>query len=73
MNEIFIIIQNAMKIMEEAEEHYATQYRKVLPKVIEGIQNYMRTYKDDAFITSRCNVLLERIRYVMSKSKSKEN
>ena len=71
MNEIFTIVQNSLKILEGSDEHYVIQYKNVLPKLIEGIQNYMRTYKDDAFITSRCNVLLERIQYDMSKTKKK--
>lgn len=72
MNEIFSIIQNSLRIIDEADEHYVAQYRKVFPRVIEGIQNYMRTYRDDAFITSRCNVLLELLRYNMTKSKVKD-
>lgn len=72
MNEIFSIVQNSLKIIEDADEHYITQYMKVFPRVVDGIQNYRRTYKDDAFITSRCSLLIERIHYVISKHKKKD-
>lgn len=62
MNEIYSIVQTATKIMEECkDEKILERYSKIFPKVIQGIENYSRTYKDDAFIVSRCNIIKDNI------------
>lgn len=63
MNEIYTIIQTATKIMEESQdENILERYSEILPKVIQGIDNYSRTYKDDAFIVSRCMIIIDNIK-----------
>lgn len=65
MNEIYDIVNNATKIMEEcADDSILERYSKVFPKVIQGIENYSRTYKDDAFIVSRCMIIMDNIKSV---------
>ena len=39
---------------------------EILPRVIEGIANFKLTYKDDAFITSRCNVIIDGINSIVN-------
>lgn len=63
MNEIYSIVQTATKIMEESQdENILERYYEILPKVIQGIDNYSRTYKDDAFIVSRCMIIIDNIK-----------
>jgi len=63
MNEIYGIIQTAIKIMEESQdEKILERYSTILPRVIQGIENYSRTYKDDAFIVSRCMIIVDNIK-----------
>ena len=62
-NEIYNVIHTSFKILEENVDDKLTQrYRTILPKVIEGIENFMRTYKDDAYIVSRCNIIIDNIK-----------
>ena len=62
-NEIYNVIQTSFKILEENVDDKLTQrYKTILPKVIEGIENFMRTYKDDAYIVSRCNIIIDNIK-----------
>ncbi len=63
MNEIYSIVHVAIKIMEECiDEKILKRYFEILPKVIQGIENYSRTYKDDAFIVSRCMIIIDNIK-----------
>jgi len=63
MNEIYSIVQTAIKIMDEShDEKILERYSEILPKVIQGIDNYSRTYKDDAFIVSRCMIIIDNIK-----------
>jgi hypothetical protein len=62
-NEIYNVIQTSFKILEEnVDEKLTLRYKTILPKVIEGIENFMRTYKDDAYIVSRCNIIIDNIK-----------
>lgn len=67
MNEIYGIVQESFRIVKEVDDNYKRQYAELYPRVIIGIQNYMRTYKDDSFIMSRCTILIDRIRYEEGK------
>ncbi len=63
MNEIYSIVQSAFKIIEESrDEKILERYSGIFPKVIQGIENYSRTYKDDAFIVSRCMIIVDNIK-----------
>ena len=39
---------------------------EILPRVIDGINNFKLTYRDDAFITSRCNVIIDGINSIVN-------
>ena len=62
-NEIYNVVQTTFRILEEAtDEKLKERYKIIFPKVIEGIENYMRTYKDDAYIVSRCSIIIDNIK-----------
>ena len=62
-NEIYTVIQTTFRILEETiDDKLKERYKAIFPKVIEGIENYMRTYKDDAYIVSRCSIIIDNIR-----------
>tara|TARA_R110002074_G_C12524382_1_gene664441 strand:+ start:1829 stop:2224 length:396 start_codon:yes stop_codon:yes gene_type:complete len=63
INEIYTVVHTSFKILDETSDDKLIQRYKVLfPKVIEGIENFMRTYKDDAYIVSRCNIIIDNTR-----------
>ena len=66
VNEIYSIVKQAIQIISEGEKdsYYHKKYIEILPKVIDGINNYKLTYKEDAYITSRCNVIIDGINSV---------
>ena len=66
INEMYSIVKQAIQIIAEGEKssYYHKKYIEILPKVIEGINNYKITYKEDAYITSRCNVIIDGINSV---------
>lgn len=60
INEIYNVIHTSFRILEENTDDKLNQrYKDLFPKVIEGIENFMRTYKDDAYIVSRCNIIID--------------
>ena len=62
-NEIYNVVQTTFRILEETvDDRLKERYKILFPKVIEGIENYMRTYKDDAYIVSRCNIITDNMR-----------
>ena len=63
MNEIYDVIKTATRIMDECGDgKILERYSKIFPKVVQGIENYSRTYKDDAFIVSRCMIIVDNIK-----------
>lgn len=69
MNEIYDIINTASTIMDESiDDDIMKRYNTLLPKVMQGIENYSRTYKDDAFIVSRCMIIIDNIKSRMRAS-----
>lgn len=69
MNEIYDIINTASTIMDESiDDDIMKRYTTLLPKVMQGIENYSRTYKDDAFIVSRCMIIIDNIKSRMRTS-----
>jgi hypothetical protein len=66
INEMYSIVKQAIEIIAEGEKgsYYHKKYIEILPKVIDGINNYKLTYKEDAYITSRCNVIIDGINSV---------
>jgi hypothetical protein len=65
INEIYTIVQrsfmNVNELLEEKYQSYLTRYDRLYPDVVTGIENYKRTYSDDAYIVSRCNVIIGNI------------
>tara|TARA_R110000851_G_scaffold317746_2_gene481322 strand:- start:447 stop:848 length:402 start_codon:yes stop_codon:yes gene_type:complete len=70
VNEMYAIVKQAIQILDADEKalkknsFYYNKYIEILPKVIDGIDNYKLTYKEDAYITSRCNVIIDGINSV---------
>lgn len=63
INEIYNVIHTSFRILEEnTDDKLSQRYKDLFPKVIEGIENFMRTYKDDAYIVSRCNIIIDNTR-----------
>lgn len=64
VQEIYTIVELAVKILRALEVGgvYHEMYMDILPKVATGIENYKRTYKDDAFVASRCNIIIRNIK-----------
>lgn len=61
MNEINRVIQQSFVILQETNESYRKMYNDLYPKVIIGLENYRRTYADDPYIISRCNILINNL------------
>ena len=61
MNEINRVIQQSFVIVIDANESYVKMYMDLYPKVIVGLQNYRRTYADDPYIISRCNIIINNL------------
>jgi hypothetical protein len=58
MNEINRVIQQSFIILNDANDSYVKMYKELYPKVIVGLENYRRTYGDDPYIISRCNIII---------------
>ena len=68
VGEVYSVIKQTLVIMKDMlvpGAFYYNKYVDILPRVIEGIENYKTTYKDDTFITSRCNVIVDAIHSVL--------
>ena len=64
VQEIYFIIKQSIGLMKddlETNSYYYKKYMEVFPRVIAGIENYKRTYQGDAYITSRCTVIIDAI------------
>lgn len=66
INEIYSIVQQSFMnvqelIDEKTQSSYLDRYDRLYPNVVTGIENYKRTYSDDAYIVSRCNVIIGNI------------
>ena len=70
MNEIYVIIQTAFIILETADVDLERRYFQIIPQVIEGIKNYMRTYNSDTFITARCKIVIDNLKSFELKQKN---
>ena len=70
VSELYNIVKQALQLINDKvvteSSYYYTKYMEIFPKVIEGIRNYQMTYKDDAYITSRCNVIIDGINSVIN-------
>ena len=70
IDELYNIVKQALQLINDKvvteSSYYYTKYMEIFPKVIEGIRNYQMTYKDDAYITSRCNVIIDGINSVIN-------
>jgi len=68
IHELYAIIKQALSIIEELDKksYYYIKYVDLLPKVIDGIKNYNSTYRDDSFIASRCNVIIDGINSILT-------
>ena len=65
---IYNIVSDSLQILTETDNPaYKQIYLDILPNVIKGIENYKRTYMPDAFICSRCAVIVHNIETVLEK------
>ena len=66
VDEIYNIVKQGIKIVQglESDKFYCKKYIELLPKVIEGINNYKKTYSDDSYMQSRCNVIINGIQSI---------
>jgi hypothetical protein len=67
VQELYAIVKQSLVLIKENLEtnsYYYKKYMEIFPKVIAGIENYKRTYQDDAYITSRCTVIIDAINSV---------
>ena len=70
MNEIYNIIQASFANIETVDLDLERRYRYIFPQVIDGIKNYMRTYGNDVYITSRCQIIIDNINTFQKKDKT---
>lgn len=71
INEIYSIVQTSLRILEDTiDDDIRRRYDQTFPSVIQGIENYMRTYNDDAYIVSRCKIIIENIKSLEIKQKN---
>ena len=63
IDEIYNIVTKSIELVNSLEEgdHNKAMYKKIFPGVIKGIENYKRTYSDDAFIRARCDIITNNI------------
>lgn len=67
VQELYAIVKQSLVLIKENLEknsYYYNKYVEIFPKVIAGIENYKRTYQDDAYIMSRCTVIIDAINSV---------
>ena len=67
VQELYAIVKQSLVLIKENLEknsYYYNKYVEIFPKVIAGIENYKRTYQDDAYIMSRCAVIIDAINSV---------
>jgi hypothetical protein len=66
VDEIYNIVKQGIKIVQglESDKFYCKKYIELLPKVIEGINNYKKTYSEDSYMQSRCNVIINGIQSI---------
>lgn len=70
VNEVYSVIQTAFKVIETADQDLVSRYQQVFPLVIQGIENYSRTYGTDTSITARCKILVDNLKSVSKKEKN---
>lgn len=67
VNEVYSVIHTAFKVIETADQDLTSRYQQVFPLVIQGIENYSRTYGTDTFITARCKILVDNLKGILKK------